>query len=135
MAILGNKRRIYVVETSTYTWLTGEQNNSVNISANKIEVSDKSTDWQKFIGGTKGATINATIFTDGSSSSAQKKFFDALKDGSEVPVFVGELGEGNTPTSGMAANCIVDSIGETNNVGEVSTRDLALTITGEPTFY
>jgi Phage major tail protein 2. len=138
MATLGNSRRIYLVSGSgsaTYTWLAGEQNNNVNLSSNKIEVSDKSTDWQQFIAGTKGATISASVFTDYTSSGPQQSLLNGLKAGTTVKVFVGVLKTSSTPTEGMAADCIIDSIGETNNVGEVSTRDIQLTITGEPTFY
>ena len=49
----GNKRRAYLVDASTYTWLAGEQNNSVNLNGNLIDISDKSTDWQKWIAGVK----------------------------------------------------------------------------------
>ena len=128
----GNKRRAYVVETSTYTWLAGEQNNSVNLNGNLIDISDKSTDWQKWIAGVKGGTISITVFTDNESSAEQKKFLNALKSGNLVNIFIGELAEGNNPSSGYTAAALVSSITETNNNGEVSSRDLQLTINGEP---
>ena len=74
----GNKRRAYVVDASTYTWLAGEQNNSVNLNGNLIDISDKSTDWQKWIAGVKGGTISITVFTDNESAAEQKKFLNAL---------------------------------------------------------
>ena len=99
----GNKRRAYVVDASTYTWLAGEQNNSVNLNGNLIDISDKSTDWQKWIAGVKGGTISITVFTDNESSAEQKKFLNALKSGTLVNIFIGELAEGNNPSSGYTA--------------------------------
>ena len=128
----GNKRRAYVVDASTYTWLAGEQNNSVNLNGNLIDISDKSTDWQKWIAGVKGGTISITVFTDNESSAEQKKFLNALKSGTLVNIFIGELAEGNNPSPGYTAEALVSSITETNNNGEVSSRDLQLTINGEP---
>ena len=50
-AILGNKNRFYVKigTADTYTWLVGEQSNSVNRTQEAVETSDKSTDWAQFI--------------------------------------------------------------------------------------
>ena len=128
----GNKRRPYVVDASTYTWLAGEQNNSVNLNGNLIDISDKSTDWQKWLSGVKGGTVSITVFTDNESSAEQKKFLNALKNGTTVNIFIGELSDGNTPSSGYTAEALVSSITETNNNGEVSSRDLQLTINGAP---
>lgn len=133
-ATTGNKRRAYLVDTSTYTWLAGEQNNSINLNGNLIDISDKSTDWQKYIAGVKGGTISISVFTDNESSAEQKTFFNSLKSGAEVDIFIGELSDGNTPSSGYTAKVLVNSITETNNNGEVSSRDLQLTINGEPQF-
>ena len=64
MAQLGNTRRVYIVTgtTPTYTVLAGEQTNSVNRTAEAIEVSDKSSDWAQFISGKK-ALIHYIVFT------------------------------------------------------------------------
>ena len=140
-AILGNKNKFYVkIGTSTaYTWLTGEQSNSVNRTQEAIEVSDKSTDWAQFIGGKKGATIEATIFAD-NSDSAQQEVLKGLYNGTKVKFFVGSLvgGTGNdagTPSSGEVGEAVVTAIGDTNDFGAVSTRSVSLTVDGALTHY
>ena len=39
---LGNDKKAYLKLSTNYTWLGGEQNNSLNRNAEAIEVSDKS---------------------------------------------------------------------------------------------
>lgn len=137
-AILGNKNKFYVKigNATTYTWLTGEQSNSVNRTQEAIEVSDKSTDWAQFIGGKKGATIEATIFAD-NTDSAQQEVLKGLYNGAKVNFFVGQLGTGTnpTPTSGEVGTAVVTAIGDTNDFGAVSTRNVSLTVDGALTHY
>lgn len=42
---LGNTKKAYIKVGSSYTWLGGEQSNSLNRTAEAVEISDKSTDW------------------------------------------------------------------------------------------
>lgn len=137
-AILGNKNKFYVKigTATTYTWLTGEQSNSVNRTQEAIEVSDKSTDWAQFIGGKKGATIDATIFAD-NSDSAQQEILKGLYNGQKVQFFVGQLGTGTnpSPTDGDVGTAVVTAIGDTNDFGAVSTRSVSLTVDGALTHY
>ena len=132
-AILGNKNKFYVkIETATtYTWLTGEQSNNVNRTQEAIEVSDKSTDWAQFIAGKKGATIDATIFAD-NSDTAQQEVLKGLYNGTKVKFFVGQLSTDTTPapTDGEVGEAIVTAIGDTNDFGAVSTRNVSLTVDG-----
>jgi predicted secreted protein len=127
-AILGNKNKFYLKSSSTYTWLTGEQSNSVNRTQEAIEVSDKSTDWAQFIGGKKGATIEATVFAD-NSDSAQASILSSLASGDDVEVFIGQLSN-NAPSSGDAGMCVITAISDTNDFGAVSTRTISLTVNG-----
>ena len=135
-AILGNVNKFYVkIGTATsYTWLTGEQSNSVNRTQEAIEVSDKSTEWAQFIGGKKGATIEATIFAD-NSDSAQQEILKGLYNGAKVQFFVGQLGTGSTPSDGEVGTAVVTAIGDTNDFGAVSTRSVSLTVDGALTHY
>lgn len=137
-AILGNKNRFYVKigNATTYTWLTGEQSNSVNRTQEAIEVSDKSTAWAQFIGGKKGATIEATIFAD-NSDAAQQEVLKGLYNGEKVKFFVGQLGTGENPapTDGEVGEAVVTAIGDTNDFGAVSTRNVSLTVDGPLTHY
>lgn len=137
-AKLGNVNKFYVKigTATTYTWLTGEQSNSVNRTQEAIEVSDKSTDWAQFIGGKKGATIEATIFAD-NSDTAQQEVLKGLYNGAKVKFFVGSLSSGQSPTpsDGEVGEAIVTAIGDTNDFGAVSTRSVSLTVDGALTHY
>lgn len=133
MAQLGNVNKFYIKISSSYTWLTGEQNNSFNRTAEAIEVSDKSTDWAQFISGKKGATAEVTIFAD-NSNAAQKNVLASFNSGSEVDIFIGVLSS-NSPSSGDVAKAIITAVNDTNDFGAVSTRNISLTITGAVTHY
>lgn len=133
MAQLGNVNKFYIKVSSTYTWLTGEQNNSFNRTAEAIEVSDKSTDWAQFISGKKGATAEVTIFAD-NSNTAQKSVLASFNSGAQVDIFIGVLSS-NTPSSGDVAKAIITAVNDTNDFGAVSTRSISLTITGAVTHY
>ena len=137
-AILGNKNKFYVqIGSSTaYTWLTGEQSNSVNRTQEAIEVSDKSTDWAQFISGKKGATIDATLFAD-NSDSGQQEILKGLYNGQTVKFFVGQLSTDQTPapSDGEVGQAVVTAIGDTNDFGAVSSRSVSLTVDGALTHY
>lgn len=127
MATLGNKRRFYLGASSggSWTWLQGEQSNSMNLSAEMINVSDKSSEWSQFISGIKGATAEVTVFAD----DEQANLISALIAGTIVYCFVGEL-SGTNPTSGYTFQALVSSIGETNDNGAVASRSISLQVTG-----
>lgn len=135
-AIRGHARKVYItsalVESASAgvnesDWLTGETSNSLSLSGNLIEVSDKSSgNWQKFIDGVKGATVDVTVNVF-DKDEKQKKVLDSWFQGQKVFVFVGDL----TTKTGYAFEAWVASISETNSNGEVSTRDMSLQSNGE----
>lgn len=137
-AILGNKNKFYVKigTATTYTWLTGEQNNSVNRTQEAVEVSDKSSDWAQFIAGKKGATIEATVFAD-NSDSAQAEALKSLHNGTNLKFFVGQLSSDTPPveSSGEVGEAVVTAISDTNDFGAVASRTISLTVTGALTHY
>ena len=139
-AMLGNARKFYVgaatagtPPTITYTWLAGEQSNNFNLNGNPVEVSDKSSTWQKFIQGIRGATADVTVFAD-DEDTQQKALIDALYAGDKILCFVGILGT-NAPSAGFAFEAVINSVSDTNDNGSVSTRALSLTVNGEPVRY
>ena len=134
MAKLGNVMKAYLKVSSAYAWLTGEQTNSVNFTADAIEVSDKSTDWKQYIAGAKGGTIEITVFAD-NTDAQQQEAMTQFRAGAEVDFLIGVLGTGSTPTSGDSGKAIITAVSDTNDYGAVSTRNLSLQITGEPTHY
>jgi len=137
MATLGNNRKAYITIGSSgtpTTWLSGEQTNSFNRTAEAIEVSDKSTDWAKFIAGKKGATAEITVYTDDTSAGPQYNAIKALHQGSEVRVFIGVL-SGSSASQGDVFTAIVTAISDTNDNGSVATRNISLTATGAVSHY
>lgn len=139
MAQLGNTRRVYIVTGSsskTYTWISGEQNNSFNRTAEAIEDSDKSTEWAQFLSGKKGATAEVTVYTD-DNDAQQKAALAALEAGTPVSVFIGTLSSGSSPapSEGDAFKAIITAINDTNDNGAVASRSLSLTATGAVTHY
>lgn len=138
MAILGNERKCYIGAASgnTWTWLTGEQNNSFTVNANQVETSDKSNAWQSFIYGIKGATADVTVFTD-NNDSEQIKVIKAIHKGEMVKVFIGKLTGTSTqgPSEGDAFEALVASVSDTNDNGAVSSRSISLVANGAVTHY
>ena len=125
--------KAYIKISTTYTWLACEQSNSINITQEAVEVSDKSTAWAQFIAGKKGATAEITVFAD-NSDNAQKAALKGIYNGAAVDIFLGTLST-NSPSSGEAFNAIVTSVSDTHDFGAVSTRNISLTANGAVTHY
>ena len=137
MAELGNTRRVYIVtgDGNTYTALKGEQTNSVNRSAESIDISDKDTGaWGSTMAGKKSLTLDVTVYADNTDAN-QKAILDAFYKDQTIKVFVGKLGSGNTPAEGEAFDAVIVSISDTNDAGAVATRAMSLASKGEPTIY
>lgn len=140
-AKLGNVNKFYVKigTATTYTWLVGEQSNSVNRTQEAVEISDKSTDWAQFIGGKKGATIEATLFAD-NSDTGQAEALKSLHNGTYLKFFVGSLVGGTSadagnPADGEVGEAVVTNISDTNDFGSVASRTMSLTVNGALTHY
>lgn len=127
-ASLGNTKKAYIKISSTYTWLACEQSNSLNITQEAVETSDKSTAWAQFLAGKKGATAEITVFAD-NNDSAQKAALKGIFNGASVDVYIGVL-NGSTLTSGDAFNAIVTGVSDTNDFGAVSSRTISVTANG-----
>lgn len=137
MAELGNTRRVYIVagNDETYTVMKGEQSNSVNRSAESIDVSDKDTGaWGSTMPGKKSLSLDVTVYADNTDAN-QKALLKAFYEGQTVKVFVGKLGAGNTPAEGEAFDAEIMSISDTNDSGTVATRAMSLQSKGAPTLY
>jgi predicted secreted protein len=131
MAVLGNTKKAYIKVSNSYVWLGGEQSNSVNITAEAVEVSDKNSVWASFIAGKRGATVEITVFAD-NTDSAQSGALAALIAGTEVQWAVGNV-NGTSVTSGDSGKAIVTSVSDTNDFGAVASRTISLTVTGAVT--
>lgn len=137
MAELGNSRRVYIVtgDGNTYTALKGEQSNSVNRSAESIDISDKDTGaWGSTMAGRKSLTVDVTVYADNTDEN-QKAMLDAFYKDQTVKVFIGKMGDSNTPAEGEVIDAVITSISDTNDAGAVATRALSLASKGEPVIY
>lgn len=137
MAELGNSRRVYIIvgDGVQYAVLKGEQTNSVNRSAESIDVSDKDTgSWGSTIPGKKSFTVDVTVYADNTDAN-QKAILNAFYTDETVKVFIGKMGEGNTPSEGEAFDAVVVSVSDTNDAGAVATRAMSLASKGAPTLY
>lgn len=135
MATHGNKRKMYLTTAaggSSYTWLTGEQSNSLNLDSEMLNATDKSSQWRQYVPGMKGGTAEVTVFAN-SSDEGQKSMLKSLFKGDKVFCFVGELGEGNAPVDGETFEAYVSSISTPAENGSLITRSISLQITGEVT--
>lgn len=131
---LGNAVKAYVRvedDLDDYTWLGGEQSNSVNRTAEAIETSDKSTEWAQYISGKKGATIEITVFAD-KDDPAQVAALAAMMAGKKVEYAVGEVDEDTAEIVwGDSGEAYITSVSDNNDFGAVATRTLSLQVTGE----
>ena len=137
MAELGNIRRVYIVTGTgnTYTALKGEQSNSVNRSAESIDISDKDSGaWGSTMPGKKSFSLDVTVYAD-NTDAQQKEMLRAFYQDQTVKVFVGKLGNDNTPAEGELFEATILSISETNDAGAVITRSMSLASKGAPTLY
>ena len=53
MAENGNKRRVYLVDDATNTYVVGQTSGSFSINDELLDVSDKSHEWAEYISGKK----------------------------------------------------------------------------------
>ncbi len=137
MAELGNTRRVYIVTGTgnTYTALKGEQSNSVNRTAESIDISDKDSGaWGNTMPGKKSFSLDVTVYAD-NTDEQQKAMLNAFYQDQTVKVFVGKLGDNNTPAEGEIFEASIMSIGDTNDAGAVATRSMSLASKGAPTLY
>jgi predicted secreted protein len=137
MAELGNTRRVYIVtgDGNTYTVLKGEQTNSVNRSAESIDISDKDSGaWGSTMPGKKSFTLDVTVYAD-NTDAQQKAILQAFYTDQTVKVFAGKMGEGNTPAEGEAFDAVITSINDTNDTGSVASRSMSLASKGAPELY
>lgn len=136
MATAGSERKIYLGVTSgnssTYTWISGETSNSLNLNNTAIDVSDKSSIWDSFISGSKNWDANADFNLDNSATAKQKELLQSLVAGTQVSIFIGILSSG-APADGVAGNALIESISESSERSGVITRSITFKGVGAPT--
>ena len=97
MAELGNTRRVYIVtgSGSTYAALKGEQTNSVNRSAESIDISDKDSGaWGNTMAGKKSLTLDVTVYADNTDAQQKHRGHHTYRDDGDFPVLVNGFAAG-----------------------------------------
>ena len=115
---------MYIVtgDGASYTALKGEQTNSVNRSAESIDISDKDTGaWGSTMAGKKSLTVDVTVYADNTDAN-QKQLLNAFYLDQTVKVFIGKLGSDNTPAEGEAFDAVITSISDTNDQSSLQSR-------------
>lgn len=126
----GSAYRLYVskVGADNTTPLVGESTSTLNITADALEVSDKSSAWKQYIAGMRGATLSATLYADDDDAS-QKLLISSLMAGDTVMVRLARLVE-QSYKGEYSARAIITSIGLTMQNGGVASREVSFQITG-----
>lgn len=137
--VLGNERCFYMTDgkgSGTFTWIGGEQSNTLNRTADAIEVSDKKSHaWREFLAGKRSATASVTCNLDDTASAAQRSMLASFAKGQKVFVFIGILEGETTPSVGTAFEAIITGANDDNPQDAASTRSFDLQVTGEPIEY
>ena len=132
----GNARKFYLSASggASYTWLAGEQSNSLSRSAETLDISDKDGDWAESVPGRKSATAEVTIHLDDTASAAQHDMLTALHNGQKVYCFIGTLtGTTPAPSVGDFFEAVITAINDTKDA--VASRQISLQVTGAITHY
>ena len=126
----GSAYRLYVTKagTSNTTPLVGESTSTLNITADALETSDKSSAWKQYIAGMRGATISATLYAD-DSDGTQKTLINSLMAGDIVNIALIRYVD-NVAVGEYSGKAIITSIGLSMQNGGVATRDVSFQITG-----
>lgn len=135
----GSAYRLYVTKAgaSNTTPLVGESTSTLNITADALETSDKSSPWKQYIAGMRGATISATLYAD-DNDGKQQMLLESLMAGEVVDITLTRYVNNATAGSivgNYEGKAIITSIGLSMQNGGVATRDVSFQITGKLTFY
>lgn len=135
----GNDRRFYLSASgaASFTWLEGEQNNSLSRSVETLDISDKDGDWAESVPGRKSATADVTVHLDDTATSAQHTMLASLHNGQKVFCFIGKLSSGASPAAseGDFFEAVITAINDTNDKDAVASRQISLQVTGAITHY
>jgi hypothetical protein len=130
MAENGNKRKVYLVENTTNTYVVGQTSGGFSLNDELLDASDKTHEWAEYISGKKAWSATIGVNLDNTASSMQIKFLDSLVEGTKVKVFIGVL-DADKQSDGILGEAFVASVEDTFDNGAISSRSITLTGTGE----
>ena len=128
----GNRRKVYLVENTTNTYVVGQTSGSLSLSDELLDVSDKTHEWGEYVSGKKAWSANIGVNLDNTATAEQIKFVESLVAGTKVKVFIGVL-SADQQSDGILGEAYVASVEDTFDNGAVSSRSISLTGTGVPT--
>lgn len=129
MAENGNKRKVYLVNESTNTYVVGQTSGSLSVNDELLDVSDKTHEWSQYVSGKKAWSATVGVNLDNSATAKQIEFLESLIAGTMVKVFIGVL-EGDQQSDGVIGEALVASVEDTFDNGSVSSRSINLTGVG-----
>lgn len=129
MAENGNKRKVYLVDDNTNTYVVGQTSGSLSVNDELLDVSDKTHEWSQYVSGKKAWSATVGVNLDNSATAHQIKFLDSLIAGTKVKVFIGVL-NGDQQSDGVVGEAYVASVEDTFDNGSVSSRSINLTGVG-----
>jgi hypothetical protein len=130
MAENGNKRKVYLVENTTNTYVVGQTSGGFSLNDELLDASDKTHEWAEYISGKKAWSATIGVNLDNTASSMQIKFLESLVEGTKVKVFIGVL-DADKQSDGILGEAFVASVEDTFDNGAISSRSITLTGTGE----
>lgn len=129
MAENGNKRKVYLVNESTNTFVVGQTSGSLSVNDELLDVSDKTHEWSQYVSGKKAWSATVGVNLDNSASAKQIEFLESLVAGTTVKVFIGVLKD-DQQSDGVIGEALVASVEDTFDNGSVSSRSINLTGVG-----
>lgn len=130
MAENGNKRKVYLVENTTNTYVVGQTSGGFSLNDELLDASDKTHEWAEYISGKKAWSATIGVNLDNTANSMQIKFLESLVEGTKVKVFIGVL-DADKQSDGILGEAFVASVEDTFDNGAISSRSITLTGTGE----
>jgi hypothetical protein len=130
MAENGNKRKVYLVENTTNTYVVGQTSGGFSLNDELLDASDKTHEWAEYISGKKAWSATIGVNLDNTASSMQIKFLESLVEGTKVKVFIGVL-DADKQSDGILGEAFVANVEDAFDNGAISSRSITLTGTGE----
>lgn len=128
----GNRRKVYLVEDNTNTYVVGQTSGGFSLNDELLDVSEKTNEWAEYISGNKAWSATLGVNLDNTASAKQIEFLDSLVKGTKVKVFIGVLSS-DQQSDGILGEAYVANVEDTFDNGAVSSRSISLTGTGAAT--
>ena len=129
MAENGTDRKIYVIANTTYTAIGGEMSNSLTVNGAVIDITDKDSEWEQSLIGTKNWSVSGSFNIKPGAALPQQALFDMLTTGTTIKLFIGKVVD-SAPVDGWTGDAKIESFAESNERDASVTRDITFRGTG-----